>query len=100
MTVKIIKSDEIYTFSDFLRVYKFIQIGTNVTKNELIKMQLLRPSRVIEGVRIFAKKYDSRMLPSTEYFLLDTNKNLYKTGLICYGCLKPLITDLKRILKT
>ena len=37
MTVKIIKSDEIYTFSDFLRVYKFIQIGTNVTKNELIK---------------------------------------------------------------
>lgn len=98
MTIQILKPDAIHSVQTFLHAWKFNKVHCSSPMDYLISEHLLRAVRRTKHYRLYAKRYGSRMLPSTKYFLL-LNSELYCSEVPYGGQTKNIISDLESVLQ-
>ncbi len=98
MTIQIFKPDAINSVQTFLTAWKFNKIPCRAPMDFLISEHLLRVTRRTKHYRLYAKRYGSRMLPLTKYFLL-LNSELYCSEVPYGGQTQNIINELESVLQ-
>ena len=98
MTIQILKPDKINSFLSFLKVWDFKLIPCQSIIEYLKNHGITKPVRRRDKFILYAKRYDSRMMPSTEYWLVVDNVLYHREAIPYGGMTKDMIKDLEKVL--